>query len=126
MSDPAAGEADPLAVVHDHLEAFNARDLRALADGFADDATFASGNDLVVGRRGITAFFADAFAQPLRAHLQLRSSLTEGDTVACELAETLVLDDGRRHELALATFYTVRGGALARVKVYREDASTLS
>lgn len=115
----------PLAAARAHLHAFNARDLDSVSAGFADDAVFATGDDLVVGRRGITAFFAEAFSQPLRAELELRRGLQQGETAACELAERLTLDDGRAHELALAAFYTVRGGLLVRVKVYREDAATL-
>ena len=117
---------DPLATVEAHLAAFNSRDLEALSAGFRDDAVFATGDDLVTGRRGITAFFADAFAQPLRAELRLLRSVVDSDTVACEVAERLTLDDGRSHELALAAFYTVRDAALARVKVYREDGSAFA
>jgi hypothetical protein len=117
---------DPLGAVEAHVAAFNARDLEALSAGFCDDAVFATGDDLVIGRRGITAFFAEAFAQPLKAELRLLRSVTGGDTVACEVVERLTLDDGRSHELSLATFFTVRDAALARVKVYREDASAFA
>jgi len=117
---------DPLEAVEAHLAAFNARNLEAVSAGFCDDAVFATGDDLIIGRRGISAFFAEAFAQPLRAELRLLRSVTDGDTVACEVAERLTLDDGRSHELALATFYTVRDAALARVKVYREDGSAFA
>ncbi|MBA2730667.1 MAG: nuclear transport factor 2 family protein [Euzebyaceae bacterium] len=117
---------DPLEAVEAHLAAFNARNLEAVSAGFCDDAVFATGDDLIIGRRGISAFFAEAFAQPLRAELRLLRSVTDGDTVACEVAERLTLDDGRSHELALAAFYTVRDAALARVKVYREDGSAFA
>lgn len=112
--------AGVLAAVEAHLEAFNAGDADRVLAQFADDAVFASADSLVVGRRGLHALFADSFAAPVRATLELRRAVVQGDTVACELLERLALPDGSSTELDVAAFYTVRGGALVRVRVYRE------
>jgi uncharacterized protein len=111
----------PLAAVHAHVEAFNADDLESLVAGFSDDAVFASGEHLVVGRRGIRAMFADALRE-LDATLELRSAVVQGETAACELTERLGLE-GRVFEFHIAAFYTVRGGVIARAKIYREGTS---
>jgi hypothetical protein len=113
---------DVLAAVRAHLDAFNARDVDALVAGFADDAIFATGQDLVVGHRGLREMFTGAFAVPADLRLELLRSLVDGDTAACELLETITLA-GATHEFPVAAFYTVRGGVLVRVKVYREGTA---
>jgi uncharacterized protein len=112
---------DTLAVVHAHLEAFNADDLETLVAGFSEDAVFATGEHLVVGRRGIRAMFTDALRE-LDATLELRTAIVQGETAACELTERITVN-GVTHEFHLAAFYTVRDGALARAKIYREGSA---
>lgn len=109
-----------LATVEAHLEAFNARDLERVVDLFAEDAVFAAGDQLVIGRRGLRRLFGDAFDQPATVSLELRRAVIEGDTAACELGEHLALPGGTALELAVAAFYTVRDGALVRMRVYRD------
>jgi hypothetical protein len=110
----------PLAVVVDaHIAAFNARDTEALVAGFAHDAVFTTGEHTVVGTVGLRVLFGDAFAAPLRATMEVRERVIQGDTVAAELVERLEFE-GSVAEIALAAFYTVRDGLLTRVKVYRE------
>jgi uncharacterized protein len=109
------------AAVEAHVAAFNADDLEGLVAGFSEDAVFASGDELVVGRRGIRAMFADALTA-LDARLELRSTVVQGEVAACELTERLVLE-GRTYEFHLAAFFTVRDGSIARAKVYREGAA---
>jgi hypothetical protein len=114
--------AGPLQAVEAHLAAFNARDTDAVLAGFAEDAVFASGDLLVVGRRGLARLFAEAFSGEARAALEIRRAVVTGDTVACELRE-LVAFAGGTTELEVAAFFTVREGRLVRVKVYREGAA---
>lgn len=110
---------DPtLAAVEAHVAAFNADDLEGLVAGFSEDAVFASGDQLVVGRRGIRALFRDAVTT-LDARLELRQAVVQGEVAACELTERLDLE-GRIYEFQLAAFFTVRDGVIARAKVYRE------
>ena len=108
----------PRAVVDQHVAAFNAGNLDALLEGFSEDAVFATGEHLVVGRRGLRAMFGDALAT-LEPKMELRAAVEQGDVVACELTERLAVD-GAEFTFALAAFFTVRGGQIVRVKVYRE------
>ncbi len=110
-----------LAVVEDHMRAFNAGDIDGVMAGFADDAVFATGEHLVVGHRGISAMFRDALKN-LSPSLELRAAVVQGDVVACELSEQLTVQ-GSAFEFALAAFYTVRRGQIVRVKVYREGSA---
>lgn len=110
---------EPLEVVRGHLDAFNARDLDRVLAGFDDDAVFASGDQMVVGARAIRVLFADAFAAPVNAELELRDAVTQGQVVACEMTERLAFAGGQ-HEVDVAAFYTVRRGRLARVRIYRD------
>jgi hypothetical protein len=110
--------------VHRHLDAFNRRDLDAVVDGFAEDAVFDTGHDAFVGRRAIAQLFADALAAPVKATLELRTAVCSADVAACELTERLSVG-GVEQDLAVAAFYTVKGGHLARVKVYREGSARL-
>ena len=109
-----------LGTVAAHLSAFNARDANAVVALFTDDAVFATADELVVGRRALSALFSQAFAEPVGAALELRRAVVDGDTAACELVETLALPGGATAELPVAAFYTVHSGALARVRVYRD------
>jgi len=105
-------------LVDAHVAAFNAGDLDALVDGFAEDAIFATADHLVVGRRGLRAMFGDALTA-LQPRMEVRAAVEQGDVVACELSERLTVE-GTTFEFALAAFFTVRGGRIVRVKVYRE------
>lgn len=113
-----------LAVVDAHIAAFNARDTEALVAGFAHDAVFTTGEHTVVGTAGLRMLFGDAFAAPLRATMEVRERVIQGDTVAAELVERLEFE-GTVAEVALAAFYTVRDGLLTRVKVYRESPNEI-
>lgn len=112
-----------LRAVHAHLAAFNAADLDAVLAGFSEDAVFATGDELLVGGRAIAQLFRQAFDPELRAHMELRSAVVQGDTAACELSER-VSYRGQDLEFSIAAFYTVRDGRLARVKVYREGTAS--
>jgi hypothetical protein len=112
---------DVLNAIRAHIAAFNGDDLEGLVAGFSEDAVFATGEHLVVGRRGITAMFADALRE-LDATLELRTAVVQGETVACEMTERLSFR-GTTHEFHLAAFYTVREGVIARAKIYREGTA---
>jgi len=113
--------ADRRAVVDAHLAAFNAADLAAVMDGFADDAVLSVGDQTAIGARAIRALFADSFASPVTAELMLHRAVVDGDTIACELSETLTVQ-GTIHTIDVAAFYTVRDGHLVRVRIYRDLA----
>ena len=117
----AESQSEALAAVKAHVEAFNADDLDAVVAGFAEDAVFANGDQLIVGRRGIGALFGQALGQ-VQATLDLRGTVTEGESVACELTERVTIG-GQTFEFDLAGFFTVRGGLIRRAKIYREGAA---
>ena len=111
------------AVVDAHLAAFNATDLAAVMDGFADDAVFTVADQTAIGARAIRALFADSFASPVRAELTLRRAVVDDDTVACELSEELTFSGGT-HTIDVAAFFTVRDDQLVRVRIYRDLPAT--
>ena len=113
--------SDPLAVIHAHVAAFNADDLEAVVAGFAEDAVFANGDQLIVGRRGIRALFGQALGQ-VRATLEVRTAIAQGNAVACELTELVTVGE-QTFEFHLAGFYTVHGGVITRAKIYREGTA---
>ena len=115
----AAAPAGPLEAVQAHIRAFNAADLDAVMAGFDDEAVFSTAEQLAVGARAIGRLFADSFDAPAEARLDLQRAVVDGDTVACELSEQITAD-GVVHMLEVAAFYTVRGGRLARVRIYRD------
>lgn len=111
--------AGPLQVVEEHIRAFNACDLDAVMAGFDDEAVFSTAEHLVVGAHAISRLFADSFAAPATAHLELKRVVVDGDTAGCELTE-LIATEGVEHTLEVAAFYTVRNGRIARVRIYRD------
>lgn len=114
--------SEPLGVVQAHLRAFNERDLEAVMAGFDPDAVFTMAEQLVIGARAIRQAFADSFAADARARLEVQRAVADGDTVACELIEHIQAQ-GMAHTLEVAAFYTVRGGRLVRVRIYRDLSS---
>lgn len=108
-------------MVDAHLAAFNAADLAAVMDGFAEDAVFSVGDQTAIGARAIRTLFADSFASPVGAELMTQRVVVDGDTVACELGERLTID-GVGHDIDVAAFYTVRDEVLVRVRIYRDLA----
>ena len=114
--EPGTG---PLRAVEEHIRAFNARDLDAVMAGFDDDAVFSTTDHLAVGARAIGQLFAESFAAPATARLELQRAVVSGDTAGCELTE-FIAAEGVEHTLEVAAFYTVRGGRIARVRIYRD------
>jgi len=118
-SDVSDAATAPLEVVEEHIRAFNACDLDAVMVGFDEDAVFSTAEQLAVGARAISRLFAESFAAPASAHLELQRVVVDGDTVGCELTEQITAE-GIQHALEVAAFYTVRGGRIARVRIYRD------
>lgn len=109
----------PLRAVEEHIRAFNAADLDAVMAGFDDDAVLSTADHLAVGARAIGKLFADSFAAPATARIELQRAVIDGDTVGCELTEVIEAE-GVAHTLDVAAFYTVRGGRIVRVRIYRD------
>jgi hypothetical protein len=111
--------AGPLQAVEEHIRAFNAADLDAVMAGFDNEAVFSTVDHLAVGARAISQLFAESFAAPATARLELLRAVVEGDTAGCELTE-FIEAGGVSHTIDVAAFYTVRSGRIARVRIYRD------
>jgi len=122
ISPPGRDEAsDPSQVVRDHVSAFNAHDLDHLAACFSPDATWDTGSDRFRGTEELAKLFEGAFAE-LSPHLTIQTMLSEGDQVACELTEQIVVDDATRVD-HIAGFYRVHSGRITGAKIYREGSA---
>lgn len=119
VADREPGWTDPEAVVDEHLAAFEARDVERVLATFATDASFTTADGTVVGRTALRHLFEESFALPVDVAMDRQVTHVAGDTVVCEIAERLVAD-GLTHALDVAAFYTVRGGEIVRVRVYRD------
>ncbi|WP_405912775.1 nuclear transport factor 2 family protein [Streptomyces sp. NBC_00963] len=114
----ATKTTDTAAVIHEHVRAFNARDLDALLAGFTEDALWVTGTTAVRGRVALAEFFQDAM-QGLLPTLTVQSLVTEGSEAACQLTETLTVH-GDEQTFSLAGFYLLHNRRIASAKIYRE------
>lgn len=117
MSD----EIDRAALVRDHLQAFNARDLERSIGGLSETVVWRTGTDVVVGRAAVEAFLGDAISGLLPT-LRIRSLVAGEDLVACELEERY-RHEGVDHRAAIAAFFRFTGERISEVKVYREGSA---
>ncbi|MFJ6217099.1 nuclear transport factor 2 family protein [Streptomyces sp. NPDC092296] len=109
------------AAVHDHVRAFNDRDVDALIGGFTEDACWITGSTTVRGRAELTELFSGAMSGLLPT-LVVRSLLADADRAACQLVETLTVD-GEEVICSIAGFYEFRDGRIASAKIYREGSA---
>jgi hypothetical protein len=116
-----SGGIDRAALVRDHLQAFNARDLERLIGGLSETVVWRTGTDVVVGRAAVEAFLGDAMSGLLPT-LQIRSLVADRDLVACELEERY-RHGGVDHQAAIAAFFRITGEQISEVKVYREGSA---
>ena len=116
-----SGGIDRAALVRDHLQAFNARDLERLISGLSGMVVWRTVTDAVVGRAAVEAFLGDAMSGLLPT-LQIRSLVADRDLVACELEERY-RHGGVDHQAAIAAFFRFTGEQISEVKVYREGTA---
>jgi uncharacterized protein len=116
-----SGGIDRAALVRDHLQAFNARDLERLIGGLSETVVWRTGTDVVVGRAAVEAFLGDAMSG-LRPTLQIHSLVAGRGLVACELEERY-RHRGVDHRAAIAAFFRFTGEQISEVKVYREGSA---
>jgi uncharacterized protein (TIGR02246 family) len=105
-----------------HIDAYNRRDITALAEGFAPDATLRTDGRDVVGRDNIVTIFAATFASQVRSTLHVTNVVIQHDTASCELTETWETPTARENRELVAIF-TVEGDRIARARVLREQAA---
>jgi hypothetical protein len=116
-------DPDAAAVVRTHVDAFNARDLDALMDGFTGDALWITGTSVARGRDELTELFAGAM-EGLLPTLTIQDLLAEGDRAACQMVERLTVA-GEERTFPIAAFYQLRDGRIASAKVYREGSAEI-
>ncbi|MGI8760454.1 MAG: nuclear transport factor 2 family protein [Jatrophihabitantaceae bacterium] len=116
--------AQAVAVLAEHVAAFNAYDLPRLMAGFAADASWVTGRDALRGTGNLSELFDAAFAG-LSPQLEIVSVLVNGDRVAAELLEHIELD-GQPREFAIAGFYRIAAGRIVAAKIYREGSADVA
>jgi limonene-1,2-epoxide hydrolase len=121
MLSGVSGGIDRAALVRDHFEAFNARDLRRLIGGLTETVVSRTGTDVVVGRGEVEAFLRDAMSGLLPT-LQIRSLVADRALVACELDERY-RHAGVDRQAGIAAFFRFTGDQISEVKVYQEGSA---
>jgi len=116
-----SGGIDRAALVRDHLQAFNARDLERLIGGLSETVVWTTGTDVVTGRAAVAAFLREAMTELLPT-LQIRSLVADRELAACELEERY-RHGGVDHQAAIAAFFRFTGEQISEVKVYREGSA---
>lgn len=106
--------------VERHIDACNRCDVEAVIDGFADDAVFRAAGEVFVGTEALYELFSETFAGPDRTVLNLRSSVVQNGTAACELTEQIETESGR-YDSDFFGLYTVHSGKIVRVRLYRDE-----
>ncbi|WP_020661915.1 nuclear transport factor 2 family protein [Amycolatopsis benzoatilytica] len=109
--------------LHQHVAAFNNRDLQTLLDGFTDDAVWITGTSVARGRAELTDLFSGAMEQLLPT-LTIENVLVDGDQAAAQLTERLT-HNGDDLVFAIAGFYRLAGDRIASAKIYREGTAEL-
>jgi ketosteroid isomerase-like protein len=109
--------------VEEHVAAFNAHDTARVLAGFAPDAVWATGQDVVRGSDSLAELF-DAGLWQLEPSLHVLTLLGEETLVAAELHETITVE-GARHDFRIAVFFTVEAGLIQAAKVYREGSADI-
>ena len=113
--------SDPVETVRKHIDAFNASDLDGLMACFSDEAAWVTGTDSFCGTTDLKELFANAFAG-LAPKLQIESIIVDGNRVACELREDLVVDGVARSD-CIAGFYRIESGRITAAKIYRQGSA---
>lgn len=106
-----------------HVAAFNAHDTDRVLAGLAPDAVWITGHDVATGHGALAEVFDD-WLWSMRPHLEIVTLVADGETVAAELRERLTVDRATR-EFAIAAFFRVHDGVIARATIYREGNATL-
>lgn len=108
----------------EHLAAFNAHDTDRLLAGFAQDAVWATGQDVVRGQAALAELF-DPGLWELAPSLTTVTLIADERTVAAELYERITID-GAEREFSIAAFFRVADGLITTAKVYREGTADLT
>ena len=114
---PPGGDTPAARRVREHVAALNAQNLDRLLACFSADATWLAGADRLSGSEELARFFQDLFSSS--PELSIETIVSDGDRVACELSERLVVDGVMRVD-RVAGFYEVRGDRITAATIIRE------
>ncbi|WP_299952787.1 nuclear transport factor 2 family protein [uncultured Modestobacter sp.] len=123
-SKGAASPAATRAAVLAHLDAFNAHSTDRLIAGLHEDVVWATGSDVFQGVRQLRDDVFDQGLWAMQPSLAVRTLLAEEETAAAVLREVLVVQEERR-EFDIAVFFTVGGGLIRTVTVFREGSADI-
>ncbi|MBB2890429.1 nuclear transport factor 2 family protein [Flexivirga oryzae] len=114
---------DSRTLLERHVAAFNDRDVLGLLGDLAEDAEWVTGKYSCRGHAELRELFEGAF-DAVVPRLEVVRVVPAGDVVAAELVEHMLLD-GHPMSAAIAGFYAVRDGRIAKVKIYREGSADI-
>jgi hypothetical protein len=112
------------AAVRDHIDAFNAHDTDRLIAGLHPDVIWATGSDVFRGAAQVRDVLFDDWLWAMRPSLAARTLLIDGEAAAGMFHEVLTVDDEVR-AFDIAVFFTVSGGVIRSVKVFREGSADI-
>ena len=104
--------SDPRAVVMRHLDAFNEHSTDRLLAGFADDAVWATGQDVFRGKAALAELF-DESPWELAPSLTVQTLVCADDVVVAELCEDLTVE-GEHRLFMIAVFLVIHDGLIQR------------
>jgi uncharacterized protein len=116
------------AVITRYMRAIQERDLTAVRDCFAEDATWWLRGELPIsgtwrGRDAIVDDFlgtAISYYDPESVHIEVTSVLAEGETVAAEWTSRARTAGGDPYENHCAAVFRVRNGRIQAVREYMD------
>ena len=112
------------AAVRDHIDAFNAHDADRLIAGLHPDVVWATGSDVFRGAAQLREVLFDDLLWAMRPSLAARTLLIDGEAAAGMFHEVLTVDEEAR-AFDIAIFFTVSGGVIRSVKVFREGSANI-
>jgi hypothetical protein len=110
---------DPVQVVQEQVDAFNARDVEGFVSFYAPDAVIqdGAGNVTMRGRDGIRGAYGPLFAQSPELHVDILKRIHFGSWVIFEEQVTGFNLEGSPSELHVPCAYQVEDGKIVKLLV---------
>lgn len=122
MVRPLSRDSTVMALVRDHVSAFNARDIDRLVQGLSPTIVWRTGADVFTGLDEVRKVLDEAMAE-LTPSLEVRAVVSGGDQrVVAEMIERYS-HHGVTHTAPIAAFFRFDGELITQVKVYREGSA---
>lgn len=127
FSPASAEEKSPLVVAHEMVNAWNARDVDAIAALFAEDGRFLSMMQPATAREGretIREAWGELLAGVSEIELQLRNIAVSGNSVFLERVDVFTYN-GKEGRVPVACVLDIRDGKVQEWREYYDHASLL-